>query len=165
MKHILSISLSIFFVIFAGCGEEKQKKIGESTPASVTENSVKAVKVQEVQNKEDSITTIAGLPWHSDIDTAFNIAQKEKKNVIVMVGEEYCKWCTKMKERTLPDVRIQTKFSQYILVSVKRSDKEAIKHVPAFDGNIPSFFFMTPKEEMVDAIIGYFTAYDFLQYF
>ncbi|PHS34353.1 MAG: thioredoxin family protein [Sulfurovum sp.] len=116
------------------------------------------------KNKKDTLSTIAGLPWHSDINTAFRLAQQEHKKVIVMVGEEYCKWCKKMKARTLTDVRIQEKFKRYILVSIKRSDKTSVKYIPEFDGNIPSFFFMKANRELIEPLVGYFTADDFLQY-
>lgn len=115
-------------------------------------------------DQKDTITIIAGLPWHSDIDTAYAIAQKENKKVIIMVGEDYCKWCKKMKERTFIDERIKAKLEKYILVSVKRSDKFAIKHVPSFDGNIPSLFFMAADREMIEAVVGYFVANDLLEY-
>jgi len=115
-------------------------------------------------DKKDTVTMIAGLSWHSDIDTAYAIAKKENTKVIIMVGEDHCKWCKKMKERTFIDARIKEKFEKYTLVSVKRSDKSAIKHVPSFDGNIPSLFFMQNTREPIEAVVGYFIANDLLDY-
>jgi len=112
----------------------------------------------------DKKVSIAGLEWYTDVDSGFNRAQKEHKNVIIMVGEDSCRWCTKMKEGTLTDKRIQKVLKDYILVSIKRSDKEAVKVVPEFDGNIPSFFFMNEKKETIEPVVGYFKADDFLTY-
>ena len=134
----------------------EQKKLDTDT--------FKVIQEQEGQKKEDSIIMISGLPWHSDIDTAFTIAAKENKLVIIMVGEDYCKWCTKMKENTFTDPRIKEKLEKYTLVSVKRSDKSAIKHVPTFDGTIPSLFFMYANREMIEPVVGYFEADDLLSY-
>jgi len=116
------------------------------------------------EHKSDTMTTISGLLWHLNIETALQKAKKEKKDILVMVGEDSCRWCKKMKNRTLTDARIQKKLKSYILVSVKRSDKEAIQYLPTFDGNIPSFFFLKENKEIIESIVGYFKADDFLEY-
>lgn len=154
MQYIVYLLVGIFLVTFAKGSE--QKKFDTDT--------FKVIQEQESQKKEDSIIMIAGLPWHSDIDTAFTIAAKENKFVIIMVGEDYCKWCTKMKDNTFTDPRIKEKLEKYTLVSVKRSDKSSIKHVPSFDGTIPSLFFMHSSREMIEPVVGYFEADDFLSY-
>jgi thioredoxin-related protein len=137
-----------FGFFFVGCSEKSEHK--SKTPLHET--------------KKDTLKTISGLRWYLDIEEAFKKAKEEKKNLVVMVGEESCRWCKKMKERTLTDRRIQEKLKSYILVSVKRSDKNAIKHLHTFDGNIPSFFFMKEDKELVGSIVGYFRADDFLEY-
>ncbi|NOR56721.1 MAG: DUF255 domain-containing protein [Sulfurovum sp.] len=102
--------------------------------------------------------------WHTELQSALVLAKKEHKNVIVMVGEDNCRWCVKMKKQTLSKSCVQKKLQNYVLVSVKRSDKYAIKNLQDFDGIIPSFFFMQANEEPLDSIVGYFTADDFLRY-
>ena len=154
MKYIVYLLAGVFFAASAKGAESK----------SVNANAFKVVQEQDVQKKEDSIKMIAGLPWHSDIDTAYALAQKENKQVIIMVEEDYCKWCTKMKKSTFTDTRIKAKLEKYILVAVKRSDKSAIKHVPSFDGNIPSLFFMKSNREMIEPVVGYFVPDDLLSY-
>ena len=154
MRNIVFLFIGFLFVITAQGSEQK----------ALNTNTFKVVQEQEAQKKEDTIIMIAGLPWHTDIDTAYEIAAKENKQVIIMVGEDYCKWCTKMKVRTFTDPRVKEKFERYILVSVKRSDKSAIKHVPSFDGNIPSLFFMKSNREMIEPVVGYFVPDDLLSY-
>lgn len=119
---------------------------------------------EKSEHKPETMTNISGLSWYLNIETALQKAKKEKKSIVVMVGEDSCKWCKKMKNRTLIDTRIQAKLKSYILVSVKRSDKEAMKYLPTFDGNIPSFFFMQDNKELIESIVGYFKADDFLDY-
>lgn len=104
------------------------------------------------------------LQWHTDIELTFQNASKTNTDVIVMVGEDYCKWCQKMSESTLEDPRIKDILSKYALVYIKRSDKKSISYVPPFDGNIPSFFFMNKNKDIYESIVGYFTADDFLEY-
>jgi len=120
--------------------------------------------IKQDSSRKVHMQNIAGLSWYSHIDNALKSAQKSHKNLIVMVGEESCRWCKKMKERTLTDEKVKEKMSEYILVSVKRSDKAEVAHIPEFDGSIPSFFFMKDNEEVYDSVIGYFKADDFLRY-
>jgi len=46
----------------------------------------------------------------------------------------------------------------------EKTEKKVGPRTPEFDGNIPSFFFMTNKEEVQDAVVGYFKENDFLEY-
>ncbi|WP_309497724.1 DUF255 domain-containing protein [Sulfurovum sp.] len=154
MQYIVYLILGLSFLTFANSADKKE--LGVTPFISLVQD--------ESKKQEDTITMIAGLPWHSDIDTAFAIASKENRNVIIMVGEDYCKWCTKMKDDTFTDTRIKTKLEHYTLVSVKRSDKSAIRHVPSFDGTIPSLFFMNFDREMIESVVGYFVADDLLSY-
>jgi len=119
---------------------------------------------QSISSQKASTQTIAGLSWFTDINDALKNAKRSQKNLIVMVGEVSCRWCKKMKERTLTDTRIQKKMAEYILVSLKRSDTEAVSHIKEFDGKIPSFFFMKQNEEVYDSVVGYYKADDFLRY-
>jgi len=59
---------------------------------------------------------------------------------------------------------VQEQMQKYVLVSIKRSDKEAVKFVPEFDGNIPSFFFIDKNKELIESVVGYFNADDFIGY-
>jgi thioredoxin-related protein len=147
MKIILTCIAVSFFILGYSDAQEEKKIVKMTIPKPV-----------------DKTLKIAGLEWYTDVELGFYIAKKEHKNVIVMVGEDSCRWCKKMKENTLSDPKIQEALQQYILISIKRSDKESVKYVPEFDGNIPSFFFMTEKENMIEPVVGYFNADDFLTY-
>ena len=155
------VYLTILLFLLVGCNEKTERKVGPRTPEIVTE---KTTPISGAQNLPDTVITIGNLSWHSNIKQAFTLAKEQDKDVIVMVGEDSCRWCIKMKKNTLTDRRIQEQMQKYILVSIKRSDKAAVKYVPEFDGNIPSFFFMTNKEEVMDSVVGYFKEDDFLEY-
>jgi thioredoxin-related protein len=102
--------------------------------------------------------------WQSDIQEAFEIAKKGDKKLFVMVSEDHCRWCFRMKNEALSDPRVQKMLEKYILVSIKRSDKASVAYVESFDGVIPSFFLMGNNQEEIESIIGYFKVDDFLGY-
>ncbi len=101
--------------------------------------------------------------WVKDIDTAFEMAQKEQKAVMVLVEGENCRWCKKMKHRTLADGNVQQKLEAYITVKVMREDEDSVKDLPAIHG-VPTIFFMTPRKEVIESVVGYFNVEDFLSY-
>lgn len=111
-----------------------------------------------------SMNLFAGeMVWIKDIGTAFKQAQKEEKTVMVMVEGEHCRWCKKMKHRTLADENVQKKLESYITVKVMREDEDAVKDLPIIDG-VPTIFFMTPQKELIETVVGYFNVEDFLSY-
>ena len=115
-------------------------------------------------SKEEKLLTLAGQKWHTNLNLSMLKAKKENKNLLVMVSEDYCRWCLKMENETLSQIDIQKKLKDYILVSLKRSDKESVKQLSGFDGNIPSFFFIEPNTDFMESIIGYYEAPVFLDY-
>ena len=104
------------------------------------------------------------LIWEKDTATAFAKAKAENKNVMLMMEATYCKWCKKMKSVTLADERVKKRVQKYILVKIRRCDKEAMKILPESYYPAPTVFFMTPEGEIIDNIIGYFEPEDFLNY-
>ena len=149
------------FLALLGCSEKEEKKSGLVTPI-VHESTKKST--LSTQQLPDTVETLGNLSWHSNVQEAFSLAQEENKNLIIMVGEDSCRWCVKMKKNTLTDARVQEGMQKYILVSIKRSDTEAVKSVPEFDGNIPSFFFLDKNRELMESVVGYFNAGDFVSY-
>ncbi len=111
-----------------------------------------------------STTLFAGeIVWMKDINSAFKLAQKEQKIVMVLVEGKHCRWCVRMKDRTLADVNVEKKLKSYIAVKVMREDEDAVKDLPMIHG-VPSIFFMTSKKKVLESVIGYFNVEDFLSY-
>ncbi len=108
-----------------------------------------------------SITLFAGeIVWQKDITTAFEKAQKENKVVMVMVGGEHCKWCEKMKLRTLSEESVSERLEPYIAVNVMREDAEAVKDLPAINA-VPTFFFLKADKKVLETVVGYYNIVDF----
>jgi len=104
------------------------------------------------------------LIWQDNVKTAFVLAQKEQKIVMVMVEDIRCRWCIKMKEGALSDIEVQKNLQQYILLKIDRGDNKSMESLPGLRGPIPSFHFFTAKKESIDKIAGYYEAEDFLGY-
>ncbi|MCD6211443.1 MAG: DUF255 domain-containing protein [Sulfurovum sp.] len=108
-----------------------------------------------------STTLFAGeIVWQKDITAAFEKAQKENKVVMVMVGGEHCKWCEKMKHRTLSDDSVLERLEPYIMVKVMREDAEAVKYLPAING-VPTIFFLKADKKVLETVVGYYNIVDF----
>ena len=122
------------------------------------------INCSDIPKNIDKQINISGKAWHINIKSALALAKKNKKNLLIMVSEDYCRWCLKMEKETLTTLSIQKKLENYILVSIKRSDKKSLKYIPDFDGNIPSFFFIEHDSDFIESIIGYYEPSIFLEY-
>jgi len=103
------------------------------------------------------------LDWVKDLDTAVNQAKKEHKTIMVMVEGENCRWCTKMKGRTLSDDAVEKRLEKFVIVKVMREDRNVMSKLPAVRG-VPTIFFMKESGEVLEEIIGYFNIEDFISY-
>ena len=107
--------------------------------------------------------SIFALDWVKDIDTALEVAKKEHKNIMVMVESESCRWCKKMKGRTLSDDAVEKRLEKFVLVKVMREDGNAMAKLPPVRG-VPTIFFMKEDKAIIEEIIGYFNVEDFVSY-
>ncbi len=111
-----------------------------------------------------STTIFAGeLAWQKDIVTAFEKATKNNKIVMVMVEGNHCRWCKKMKHRTLSDDSVSKRLESYIVVKVMREDANDVKDLPQING-VPTIFFMTSNKKVLKSVVGYYDVYDFISY-
>jgi len=106
---------------------------------------------------------LLALDWVKDIETAVQIAKKEHKNIMVMVEGEHCRWCKKMKGRTLSDDTVEKRLEKYVVVKVFREDGNAMAQLPPVDG-VPTIFFMKENKAILEDIVGYFNVEDFISY-
>ncbi|MCF6243407.1 MAG: thioredoxin family protein [Sulfurovum sp.] len=107
--------------------------------------------------------SLFGLDWVKDLDTALTLAKKENKNVMVFVESEHCRWCKKMKGRTLSDENVEKKLKNFVILKVMRENDKEMKQLPAVRG-VPTIFFMKENKEILEDIVGYFNVQDFMSY-
>ncbi len=108
-------------------------------------------------------STLFSVEWVKDLDTAFTLAKKEHKNVMVFVEGENCRWCKKMKHRTLSDDTVEKRLEKFVVVKVMREDPTAMSVLPEVKG-VPSIFFMKENKAVIEEVVGYFNVEDFIFY-
>jgi len=108
-------------------------------------------------------STLFSLDWVKDINTALTVAKKEHKIVMVLVEGEHCKWCKKMKHRTLSDDTVEKRLEKFIIVKVMRENGLEMSVLPPVKG-VPTIFFMKDNKAIIEEIIGYFDVTDFISY-
>lgn len=103
------------------------------------------------------------LDWVKDIDSAVSQAKKEHKSIMVMVEGKHCRWCTKMKSRTLSDNAVQKRLEKFVVVKVMRENEIEMSKLPSVKG-VPTIFFMKENGIILEEIIGFFNTDDFTYY-
>jgi thioredoxin-related protein len=103
---------------------------------------------------------LLALDWAKDLDSALATAQKEHKNIMVMVEGEHCRWCKKMKGRTLSDENVEKRLEKFVVVKVMREDGTAMAKLPPVEG-VPTIFFMKPNKAVIQEVLGYEDVSDF----
>ena len=159
MRIILAGIVFLSLLFLPACGQETTKQSKVSTLKSQKHETI-----QNMQKKEETLGAFDKLNWETDMDHAFERAKKEHKNVMVMVEDPRCQWCTKMMKESWSEQYVQDKLQSYILLKVQRSDKATAKRIKDFSGAIPSFYFMQPDQEVFESVVGYFATEDFLGY-
>ncbi|MBT8343483.1 MAG: thioredoxin family protein [Sulfurovum sp.] len=107
--------------------------------------------------------TLFSGEWVKDIDTAFALAKKENKNIMVLVEGENCRWCKKLKHRTLADESVEKRLEKFVTVKVMREDPSAMSVLPLVKG-VPTIFFMKENKAVTEEILGYVNVEDFISY-
>ena len=99
------------------------------------------------------------LHWEKDLQTAFDKASSDNRPLMVMVESKTCRWCIKMKQRTLGDDTISARLKAYVLVKINRDEVKS-EFVP-YAKYVPTIYFMTPKKKILETVTGYFGVLDF----
>ena len=98
----------------------------------------------------------AGLPWMQNLEDAEELAQKEKKPIVLFLHSRRCFYCPKMIEEVFPDPKLQRFFKKnFVLLTLDTStgsdsiEEETADQAPErFIVNMtPAFVFMGPREE------------------
>ena len=105
-------------------------------------------------------STLFSVEWVKDIDTAFALAKKEHKNIMVLVEGENCRWCKKFKHRTLSDEDVEKRLEKFVTVKVMREDPSATSVLPPIEG-VPTVFFMNENKTVTETILGYYNVRKF----
>lgn len=99
------------------------------------------------------------LHWEKDLQTAFSKASETNRPLMVMVESKTCRWCVKMKQRTLEEDTVSSRLQSFVLVKIDR-DEVSSKYVP-YAKYVPTIYFMTPQKKILESVTGYFGVLDF----
>ncbi|MDD2448609.1 MAG: thioredoxin family protein [Sulfurimonas sp.] len=100
------------------------------------------------------------LGWSDDYETSLTVAQKENKNLYVLITSSTCGWCKKFKNTTLQDEEVLKMLNEkYILVNIDRD----IDDFPSWMNtkSVPRHYFVTAKGEEIFTFMGYWDSLDF----
>ena len=108
-------------------------------------------------------STLFSVDWVKDVDTAFALAKKEHKKMMVLVEGENCRWCKKMKYRTLSDETVEKRLEKFVVLKVMREDPSSMAELPEVKG-VPTIFFLNEDKAVVEEVVGYYDVEDFISY-
>jgi thioredoxin-related protein len=102
----------------------------------------------------------AELGWSDNYEKSLKVAQKENKNLYVLITSSTCRWCRKFENTTLQDKEVLKRLSEkYVLVHIDRD----IDDFPSWMKikSVPRHYFVTAKGEEIFTFLGYWDSLDF----
>ncbi|MFA5454134.1 MAG: thioredoxin family protein [Sulfurimonas sp.] len=96
----------------------------------------------------------AGANWPSDYEKALAQAKKEKKDIYLFIGSEYCKYCDKLEAEVFSKAEVIKRLKKdYVLIYLSRD----IDDIPEkFETKpVPKHYFLTSNGEIIYTTIGY----------
>ncbi|EQB40361.1 hypothetical protein M947_00770 [Sulfurimonas hongkongensis] len=100
------------------------------------------------------------LGWSDDYEASLKVAQKENKNLYILITSSTCGWCKKFKNTTLQDKEVLKMLNEkYILVHLDRD----IDDFPSWMKvkSVPRHYFVTAKGKEIFTFLGYWDSLDF----
>jgi thiol:disulfide interchange protein len=88
--------------------------------------------------------------YYRDYDTAFAVAKKEQKVLMLVMVADYCPWCRKFERKTLSTSEVASKIKEYFVPVIVDRNLDKTHFPKAYDTpRIPVAFFISPKSENV----------------
>jgi len=121
----------IILLLIVGCGE----KVGENNPN--------------------------GIKWGDNLDSAFAIASKSNKIIMIDFMAEWCPPCKKMDNKTFSNTNIIKKTNEFIPIRIDVDKQKDIAE--EYNGNarkyggigIPNILFLDKEKNIIRQIVGF----------
>ncbi|QOY52761.1 thioredoxin family protein [Candidatus Sulfurimonas baltica] len=100
------------------------------------------------------ISTLSAFEWPSDYEEAMIQAKKEKKDIYLLIGSEYCSFCTKLKNNVLAKDEVVKRLKKdYVLLYLST----VMDEIPSqFDTkSIPRHYFLKEDGKIIYTTVGY----------
>ncbi len=105
---------------------------------------------------DDDISGIgnAGIAWN-DYTPGLAQAKHQGKNVFLYFYAQWCTYCTKLKQTTFVDKKVQAYLDEnFISISVNTDENQTLSQTWQVTG-LPTMWFLTPEGERISSLPGY----------
>jgi len=110
---------------------------------------------------ENPVSGLAeGINWNSNYQSAMELAQKEKKPVLLVFSATWCPPCQNMKKTTYHDPAVVKVAQGFIPIMVDTDENVDLAQQYGVSG-IPCYFLLRPDGTQIDSFVGYHKASDF----
>jgi thioredoxin-related protein len=116
-----------------------------------------------------SIALFAGdyedIEWELDYKDATKVANYQNKPIMVLITTKRCKWCKKMKHKTLSDDSVISRLNEnFVTVEVtRREDDYPYKELRA--RAVPTIYFLSAEgKKIMRPVMGYWNVENFMSY-
>lgn len=101
------------------------------------------------------------IHWAKDFDSAMALAKKENKPVYMLITSDRCRWCQRLKIKTLSDKEVIERLNgSYIALDVNRERDKIPSMYRA--SMVPTTYFLAPNGKVLVKIPGYWNVEDYL---
>ena len=100
------------------------------------------------------------IKWHKSYQDAHTQSLQEQKIIMVMLTTDDCKFCKKLKQETFIDQAIRERLSENYHSVELNKDRDIYPKTLHAKG-VPTIYFLTPQEEVIDYTLGYYDAEEF----
>lgn len=106
----------------------------------------------------------ADLIWTNSFAQALAKAQKEDKNIMVLITTKSCRWCRKLESETLTDEVVISRLNKdYVSVHLTRGVDEYPQYLEA--PGVPATYFLDRTgQPLIKRVMGYWNVEDYLSY-
>jgi len=99
------------------------------------------------------LLNLSAFDWPSDYDNALKEAKKEKKDIYLFIGSEYCRYCEKFEKEVLSqDEVIERLKKSYVLIYLSRDIDDIPSHLETTP--VPRHYFLTKDGKVILTTIG-----------
>ncbi len=104
----------------------------------------------------------ASIEWQTDLKKALEISNRLDKPLFIFVerNDPPCRWCKKMKKKTLSQKDISNLINREFLPVIVDKNSIKIQEIPK-PKYVPTIYILH-KGEIIKKIIGYWSAEDFM---
>jgi thiol:disulfide interchange protein len=147
----------IFWFTNPDFGGKKSPGTETSSTESVTETVTASVTPVNATGKAD-----AGIEWN-EYTPGLAQAKNQEKNVFLYFYAQWCTYCTKLKQTTFMDKKVQAYLDDnFVSISVDTDQNQALSQTWQVTG-LPTMWFLTPEGERISSLPGYVDGSQFLK--